>query len=107
MSSSSCRSYPPKRRIVSDVKTSRPFHIRRGSGVRQVSMRRVPSSLQLAEKHRAEILAYLVRLLRDVEEARDTCQEVFFNAHRRGGRLRPDSHPPALLVPVPAHPPPR
>jgi RNA polymerase sigma factor (sigma-70 family) len=60
-------------------------------------MRRLPSSLELAEKHRAEILAYLVRLLGDVEEARDTCQEVFLNAHRRVGRLRPGSNPRAWL----------
>jgi len=55
------------------------------------------SSADLAERHRGEILAYLVRLLGDVEDARDACQDVFLNAHRRLGRLRPDSNPRAWL----------
>ncbi len=61
-------------------------------------MRQPPtSSAELAERHRTEILAYLIRLLGDQEDARDACQEVFLHAHRSVGRLRPDSNPRAWL----------
>ena len=53
------------------------------------------SSTELVERHRAEILRYLVRMLGDPEEAQDACQEVFLRAHRAFGRLRADSNPPS------------
>src|SRR4030095_314331 len=48
-------------------------------------------------RHRADILRYLVRLLGDVEDARDACQEAMLRAHVAFPRLRPDSHPRARL----------
>jgi RNA polymerase sigma-70 factor (ECF subfamily) len=55
------------------------------------------SSTELAERHRREILRYLLRLLGDAEEAQDACQETFLHAHRAFGRLRPDSNMRAWL----------
>ncbi|HJQ83513.1 MAG TPA: RNA polymerase sigma factor [Candidatus Binatia bacterium] len=55
------------------------------------------SSTELVERHRAEILRYLVRMLGDPDEAQDACQEVFLRAHRAFGRLRADSNPRAWL----------
>lgn len=37
---------------------------------------------QLVERHRGEILAYLVRLLGELHEAEDVCQEAFLRAYR-------------------------
>jgi RNA polymerase sigma-70 factor (ECF subfamily) len=55
------------------------------------------SFADLAGRHRAEILAYLVRLLGDVEDARDACQDTMLRAHVAFGRLRPGSNPRAWL----------
>ena len=55
------------------------------------------SSAALVERHRPEILRYLVRLLGDQDDAQDTCQDVFLRAHRAFGRLRADSNPRAWL----------
>ena len=55
------------------------------------------SSTELAERHRREVLRYLLRLLGDAEEAQDACQQTFLHAHRAFGRLRPDSNVRAWL----------
>ena len=55
------------------------------------------SSTELAERHRREVLRYLLRLLGDAEEAQDACQLTFLHAHRAFGRLRPDSNVRAWL----------
>ena len=55
------------------------------------------SSRELAERHRHEILRYLLRLLGDAEDAQDACQQTFLHAHRAFGRLRPDSNVRAWL----------
>jgi RNA polymerase sigma factor (sigma-70 family) len=55
------------------------------------------SSAELVERHRPEILRYLVRLLGNPDDAQDTCQDVFLRAHRAFGRLRADSNPRAWL----------
>jgi len=61
-------------------------------------MRRVPEPLaDLVERHRPEILRYLVRLLGDEHDAQDACQDVFLNAHRAFGRLVPGSNSRAWL----------
>jgi RNA polymerase sigma-70 factor (ECF subfamily) len=52
---------------------------------------------ELAERHRGEILGYLVRLLGDETEAQDVCQETFLRAQRAFARLRPDSNHRAWL----------
>jgi RNA polymerase sigma-70 factor (ECF subfamily) len=54
-------------------------------------------SVQLAERHRGEIMRYLVRLLGDAHEAEDVCQETFLRAHRAVGRLAPDANSRAWL----------
>jgi RNA polymerase sigma-70 factor, ECF subfamily len=51
----------------------------------------------VVQRHRPEILRYLVRLLGDVEDARDACQEAMLRAHVAFPRLRPDSNPRAWL----------
>jgi RNA polymerase sigma-70 factor (ECF subfamily) len=51
----------------------------------------------VAARHRSEILGYLVRLLGNVEDARDACQETMLRAHVAYGRLRPDSNVRAWL----------
>jgi RNA polymerase sigma-70 factor (ECF subfamily) len=56
-----------------------------------------PQFADVAERHRREILAYLVRLLGDVEDARDACQDAMLRAHVAFPRLRPDSNPRAWL----------
>jgi RNA polymerase sigma-70 factor (ECF subfamily) len=60
-------------------------------------MAAAPSMGDLAERHRAEILAYLVRLLGNRDDAQDVCQETFLRAHRAFGRLAPDSNHRAWL----------
>ena len=50
------------------------------------------SLADLAERHRPELLAYLVRFLGDEHDAQDVCQETFLRAHRAFARLRPDSN---------------
>src|SRR5207245_9744906 len=52
-----------------------------------------PVSLaELTERHRGEIVGYLVRLLGDRQEAEDACQEAFIRAHRAFDRLGPDAN---------------
>jgi RNA polymerase sigma-70 factor, ECF subfamily len=51
----------------------------------------------LAERHRPEILAYLVRLLGNVHDAQDACQDVFLRAQRAFARLAPDANARAWL----------
>jgi RNA polymerase sigma-70 factor (ECF subfamily) len=51
----------------------------------------------LAERHRPEILAYLVRLLGDQHDAEDVCQDVFLRAQGAFGRLAPNSNVRAWL----------
>ena len=41
----------------------------------------------LAERRRPEILAYLVRMLGNRDDAEDACQETFLRAHAAFGRL--------------------
>ena len=55
------------------------------------------SLADLAERHRPELLAYLVRFLGDEHDAQDVCQETFLRAHRAFARLRPDSNSRAWL----------
>ena len=45
------------------------------------------SLAQLTERHRAEMLRYLIRLLGDRQEAEDACQEALLRAHRAFHRL--------------------
>ncbi|HLF25503.1 MAG TPA: RNA polymerase sigma factor [Anaerolineae bacterium] len=52
---------------------------------------------QLVERYRAELLGYLVRLLGDVHDAEDVCQEALLHAYRAYGRLAPDSNARAWL----------
>ena len=59
----------------------------------RTSMSPAPASVtELAERHRAEILRYLVRLLGDEQDAQDACQDAFLRAHRAFARLAPDSN---------------
>jgi len=51
---------------------------------------------EVAQRHRRELLAYLVRLL-GPGEAEDICQETFSRAWSAFGRLRPDSNARAWL----------
>jgi RNA polymerase sigma-70 factor (ECF subfamily) len=55
------------------------------------------SSTELAERHRGEILRYLLRLLGNADDAQDACQQTFLHAHRAFGRLRADSNVRAWL----------
>jgi RNA polymerase sigma-70 factor (ECF subfamily) len=55
------------------------------------------SSAELAERHRSEIMRYLVRLLGDADEAEDACQETFLRAHRALDGLGPDANARAWL----------
>jgi RNA polymerase sigma-70 factor (ECF subfamily) len=61
-------------------------------------MSQPPASFaDLAERYRPEILAYLVRVLRDRHDAQDTCQDTFLRAQRAFGRLAPDANSRAWL----------
>jgi RNA polymerase sigma-70 factor, ECF subfamily len=51
----------------------------------------------LIERHGTEILAYLVRLVGNREDAQDACQDAFLRAHRAWARLAPDAHGRAWL----------
>jgi len=51
----------------------------------------------LVERHRAELLRYLVRLLGNEEDAQDACQDALLRAHRAFARLAPDSNARAWL----------
>jgi RNA polymerase sigma-70 factor (ECF subfamily) len=57
----------------------------------------MPRFAELAQRHRTEILAYLVRLLGDADDARDACQDTFLRAQRAFGRLRDDANHRAWL----------
>jgi RNA polymerase sigma-70 factor (ECF subfamily) len=53
----------------------------------------LPASFaDLAERHRPELLGYLVRILGDQHDAQDACQDALLRAHRAFGRLAPDSN---------------
>src|SRR5262249_37662020 len=67
-------------------------------------MRRPPHALaDLVERHRPEILRYLVRLLGNEPDAQDACQDVFLKAHRAFGRLVPGSNCRAWLYRAPTN----
>ncbi len=51
----------------------------------------------LIERHGAEILRYLVRLVGNREDAQDACQDAFLRAHRAFVRLAPDANRRAWL----------
>jgi RNA polymerase sigma-70 factor (ECF subfamily) len=51
----------------------------------------------LAERRRPEILAYLVRMLGNRDDAEDACQETFLRAHAAFGRLGDDANTRAWL----------
>jgi len=51
----------------------------------------------LAERRRPEILAYLVRMLGNRDDAEDACQETFLRAHAAYGRLNADANSRAWL----------
>jgi RNA polymerase sigma-70 factor, ECF subfamily len=51
----------------------------------------------LVDRHRPEILAYLIRLLGNPHDAQDVCQETFLRAHRAFARLGPDANSRAWL----------
>lgn len=55
---------------------------------------------QLAERHRPELLAYLVRLLGDPHDAEDACQDTLLRAYRAFNRLKPGSNPRAWLYKI-------
>jgi RNA polymerase sigma-70 factor (ECF subfamily) len=57
----------------------------------------VASFIELVDRHRGEILGYLVRLLGDEDDAEDVCQETFLRAQRAFARLRPESNTRAWL----------
>jgi RNA polymerase sigma-70 factor (ECF subfamily) len=61
-------------------------------------MSRLPaSSAELVERHRPELLRYLVHLLGDADDAEDACQEACLRAHRAFPRLPPDANARAWL----------
>src|SRR5438270_534968 len=55
------------------------------------------SITELAERYRPEILAYLVRLTGNEQDAQDACQDAFLRAQGALGRLAPDSNVRAWL----------
>jgi len=55
---------------------------------------------QLVERHRSEILAYLMRLLGDTHDAEDACQDTLLAAYRAFERLAPDSNARAWLYKI-------
>jgi RNA polymerase sigma-70 factor (ECF subfamily) len=55
------------------------------------------SSAELVERHRPELLRYLVRLLGDPDDAEDACQEACLRAHRAFARLPHDANTRAWL----------
>ena len=52
---------------------------------------------RLLQRHRAEIAAYLRRLMGDATEAEDVAQDTWLRAHRAFGRLPPDANARAWL----------
>ena len=74
------------------------FTNRRGAVLEMMRMRTSPLGFaDLVARHRSEIHRYLVRLLGDVEDARDACQDTMLRAQVAFPRLRPDSNPRAWL----------
>jgi RNA polymerase sigma-70 factor (ECF subfamily) len=55
---------------------------------------------QLVDRHRTELLAYLIRLLGDPQDAEDASQEALLRAYRAFGRLKPDSNTRAWLYKI-------
>jgi len=55
---------------------------------------------QLVERHRPELLAYLVRLLDDAQDAEDACQDAWLHAYRAFHRLKPGSNVRAWLYKI-------
>ena len=55
---------------------------------------------QVAERYRPELLAYLMRMLGDVHDAEDACQDALLRAHRAFGRLAPGSNIRAWLYKI-------
>jgi RNA polymerase sigma-70 factor, ECF subfamily len=55
------------------------------------------SSAELVERHRPELMRYLVRLLGNADDAEDACQDALLRAHRTFARLAPDSNARAWL----------
>jgi RNA polymerase sigma factor (sigma-70 family) len=51
----------------------------------------------LVERHRPELLRYLVRVLGNEHDAQDACQDALLRAHRAFARLAPDSNVRAWL----------
>lgn len=52
---------------------------------------------RLMQRHRAEIAAYLRRLMGDAHEAEDVAQDTWLRAHRAFGRLPADANTRAWL----------
>ena len=55
---------------------------------------------RLTERYRPELLAYLARLLGDVHDAEDVCQDALLRAYRAFDRLAPDSNVRAWLYKI-------
>jgi RNA polymerase sigma-70 factor, ECF subfamily len=51
----------------------------------------------LVERHGADLLRYLVRLVGNREDAQDACQDALLRAHRAFARLTPDANRRAWL----------
>jgi RNA polymerase sigma factor (sigma-70 family) len=52
---------------------------------------------ELVERHRPELLRYLIRFLGNEHDAQDACQDALLRAHRAFARLAPDSNARAWL----------
>lgn len=63
-------------------------------------MQSLPPFDLLAERHRPELLGYLVRLLDDTHDAEDVCQDTLLRAYRAYGRLKPGSNTRAWLYKI-------
>jgi len=55
---------------------------------------------ELAERYRPELLAYMIRLLGDVHDAEDACQDALLRAYRAYARLTPGSNVRAWLYKI-------
>lgn len=61
---------------------------------------RPASFTHLVQRHRAEVLTYLVRLLAHEQDAQDVCQETLLRAFRAFGRLDGDANTRAWLFKI-------